>query len=101
MVTRLAPFQRTTDALTKPLPATVNVNALEPAAIEAGDNEEITGAAAGVITENAAPPDTPPPGAGLATVTVADPEAATSAAVIAAASCVALTNVVVRLVPFH
>ena len=45
--------------------------------------------------------ETPPPGAGLDTVTFAVLGAAMSAAVMAALSCVALTKVVVRAVPFH
>ena len=47
------------------------------------------------------PPDNPPPGDGLITVTVAVPEVIRSAAVIAAISCVELTKVVVRFDPFH
>ena len=43
----------------------------------------------------------PPPGAGLTTVTLAVPADAMSAAVIDAVNCVLLTNVVVRLEPFH
>ncbi len=45
--------------------------------------------------------DVPPPGVGFTTVTAAVPAAATSAAVMAAVNCVALTNVVVRALPFH
>ena len=45
--------------------------------------------------------DASPPGAGLKTVTLAVPAAATSAAVIVAVSCVLLTKVVVRSPPFH
>ena len=43
----------------------------------------------------------PPPGAGVTTVTPAVPAVAMSAAVMAAVSCVALTNVVVRALPFQ
>lgn len=43
----------------------------------------------------------PPPGAGLFTETLAVPAIAMSLAGIAAVSCVALTNVVVRWLPFH
>jgi hypothetical protein len=50
---------------------------------------------------NAAPADGPALGGGFTTVTVAIPAAATSVAVIAAVNCVALTNVVVRAVPFQ
>lgn len=45
--------------------------------------------------------DVPPPGVGFTTVTAAVPAAATSAAVMDAVNCVALTNVVVRALPFH
>ena len=45
--------------------------------------------------------DVPPPGVGFTTVIAAVPELAMSAAVIAAVNCVALTNVVVRALPFH
>lgn len=47
------------------------------------------------------PAVTPPPGVGVLTVTVPAPAVAMSAAVIAAVSRVALTNVVVRGAPFH
>ncbi len=50
---------------------------------------------------NAAFPEVPPPGVGLNTVTWAVAAVAMSAAVIAAFTCVALTNVVVRFDPFH
>jgi hypothetical protein len=45
--------------------------------------------------------DMPPPGEGFRTLTLAVPALAISAAVIAAVSCVLLTNVVVRPDPFH
>ena len=45
--------------------------------------------------------EVPPPGPGLATVTLDVPAVATSLAGIAAANCVALTNEVVRALPFH
>lgn len=45
--------------------------------------------------------EVPPPGVGFTTVTAAVPAFAISAAVIAAVSCVALTKVVVRALPFH
>ena len=46
-------------------------------------------------------PEVPPPGGGVKTVTLAEPTAAMSAALIVALSCVGLTKVVVRLTPFH
>jgi hypothetical protein len=45
--------------------------------------------------------EVPPPGVGFTTVMAAVPTAAMSAAVMAAVNCVALTNVVVRALPFH
>ena len=45
--------------------------------------------------------DAPPPGAGLVTVTCAEPTVAISLARIEAVSCVLLTNVVGRVEPFH
>jgi hypothetical protein len=45
--------------------------------------------------------DVPPPGVGFTTVIAAVPDAAMSAAVIAAVNCVELTNVVTRALPFH
>src|SRR5215475_8974070 len=56
--------------------------------------------AAGVIVNDSAP-DCPPPGLGVKTVTDAVPATAMSAAPIAARSCVALTYVVARSLPFH
>jgi hypothetical protein len=50
---------------------------------------------------NAKPLETPPPGAGVLTVTVAVSGDATSATVMAACNCVLLKTVVVRLLPFH
>lgn len=46
-------------------------------------------------------PEVPPPGAGVKTVILAEPTVAMSAALIAALSCVAPTNVVGRLALFH
>src|SRR5262245_23373953 len=45
--------------------------------------------------------ETPPPGAGVNTVTVAEPGTARSLAPIDACNCVALTKVVGRLAPFQ
>src|SRR5207253_3901813 len=53
------------------------------------------------LTLNVRAMDVPPPGAGLNTVTEAVPGVATSVAAMAAVSCVALTNVVVRAAPFQ
>ena len=53
------------------------------------------------VTVNVNGADTPPPGAGVATVTSAVPSAARSLAGIVAFNCVPLTNVVVRFAPFQ
>src|SRR4051812_12040782 len=55
----------------------------------------------GGFTVNVAPFETPPPGAVFSTVTCTFAAAATSAALIAAASCDVLTKLVVRAEPFH
>ena len=52
-----------------------------------------------IVNDN--PLETPPPGAGFATDTVAVPGADRKPAGIAALSSVALTNVVTQFVPFH
>src|SRR5213593_2623569 len=44
VVGRGAPFHCMTDAVTKPLPLTVSVNAAPPAAVWVGNNDEATGA---------------------------------------------------------
>ena len=54
---------------------------------------------AGLFTVKVAVPDVPPPGAGLVTVTLGVPAVATSATVICAVICVALTNAVVFAAP--
>jgi hypothetical protein len=91
------------------------VNAAEPALAEAGESEAIvgTGFAALIVNVNAfeVTPEGGTPCArafaplkitvGVNICTDAVPAAAMSAAVIAAVSCVELTNVVARLLPFH
>jgi hypothetical protein len=101
VVVRLDPFHFTTDPLVNPVPFTVSVNAAVPAVAEAGDNVLIVGTGFAALMTKAEAPDVPPPGVGLNTVTCPVPEVAISAAVIAAVNCVALTNDVVRLLPFH
>ena len=101
VVVRLAPFQLTTDPLRKPVPFTVSVKAAVPAVALDGDSELTVGIGLAALMVNAAFPEVPPPGAGLNTVTWPVPAVPISAAVIAACSCVPLTNVVVRLLPFH
>ena len=99
VVARLLPFHKTNDPATKPLPFTVSVNAAEPAV--ADDGKIPLAAGAGLSIVNVAEVEVPPPGAGLSAVTAAVPAAARSAAGISAVICVALTNVVERLAPFH
>jgi hypothetical protein len=78
---------------------TVSVNAAPPTVALAGVRLVIEGVGLLIVNESA--DDTPPPGDGLATVTLTVPAAEISAAVIAAVTWVLLTNVVVRLDPFH
>jgi hypothetical protein len=82
----------------KPVPFTVSVNAPEPATTPVGESEVNVGV--GLFTRNAGPLAVPPPGVGFVTVIGNDPAAVLmSLAKIAAVSCVAFTNVVVRAVP--
>ena len=99
VVVRSVPFQRTTEPETKFVPVTVKVNPAPPAWALFGDSWVNVGA--GLLTVNVRAEDVPPPGAGVNTVTCAVPAGAMSAAGIAAVSCVPLTNVVVRSVPFQ
>ncbi|HWW18376.1 MAG TPA: hypothetical protein VNY81_07150 [Candidatus Saccharimonadales bacterium] len=55
----------------------------------------------GLLIVKASALDVPPPGAGVATLTIAVPAAAMSAAVIAACKLVLEAEVVVRAFPFH
>src|SRR6266404_66681 len=81
-VVRTAPFQLTVEPLTKPVPVTVSVKAALPAAVLVGDSAARVGDE--LFTVNVCAAEVPPPGAGVTTV-----------------SCVALTNVVVRVAPFQ
>jgi hypothetical protein len=99
VVVRLDPFHCTVELETKFVPLTVSVNAAPPALAIAGLRLDIDGT--GLFTVKVCALELPPPGAGLTTVTLIVPAAAMSAAVIAAVSCVVLTNVVPRLDPFH
>ena len=85
----------------KPVPFTVRVNAALPDVALAGDSELIVGIGLAALIVKTAFPEVPPPGVGLNTVTCAVPAVAMSAAVMAAFICVALTKVVVRLLPFQ
>ena len=99
MVVRFAPFQRTLELGTKPVPLTVSVNPAPPAVIEAKLRLVLAGTGLLIVRVRAL--DVPPPGVELNTVTWAVPDSAMSAAVIAAVNRVEDTYVVVRLDPFH
>src|SRR5205823_1965610 len=99
VVVRAAPFQRTSEAATKFVPVTVSVKAAPPAVPALGASVDSVGT--GALMVNVSAPDVPPPGAGLNTVTEAVPGSARAAPPIAAVSCILLTNVVVRAVPFQ
>src|SRR5206468_3929441 len=95
------------------VPVTVSVKAAPPATKLLGDSELRVGVGFGALIVNVCaldvpppggvtPPDVPAPGRGVAPATAAPPVAARSlAAAIAACSFVLLTNVVVRIPPFH
>ena len=90
VVVRSAPFHRTLDEETKLVPLTVRVNADPPAVAELGERELRAGTglfAAVMVKVN--PPEVPPPGVGLKTVTLAVPAVAISVAGMAAVSWVA------------
>ena len=99
VVVRSLPFQRTTEPLTKFVPVMVRVKLPLPATVVAGLMLLIVGA--GLLMVNVTAPDSPPPGAGLKTVTFAVPAVATSLAGMAAVSWVLETNPVVRSLPFQ
>jgi hypothetical protein len=81
------------------VPVAVSVKPASPPVALVGAMELSVGTGLLIVNVNA--PDVPPPGVGVNTVTDGVPPAAISAAVICAWSCVALTNVVVRLLPFQ
>ena len=83
----------------KPVPVRVNVNAAPPTVVLAGAIEVSVRVDPLIVNDRV--PDVPPPGAGFVTVTLAVPAVAISAAVIAAVTCVALTNVVVLAAPLN
>ena len=99
VVVRFEPFHFTEAPETKLEPLTVSVKPEPPAVPLVGESELIDGR--GLLIVKVDPPDVPPPGVGLKTVTVAVPAVVISLARIDAVSCVLLTNVVVRLEPFH
>ena len=95
----LLPFHWTTDPVTKLVPVMVNLRVDEPAVTLLGESVLKEGAGLFMVKDNAL--EAPPPGVGLNTVTWAAPADATSLAEMEAVSCVALANVVGRLLPFH
>lgn len=97
---RADPFHNTCEEAMNPLPITETLKAVDPKPAEEGRIEAIEGAGFAAIVKEIAL-DVPPPGAGFTTVIAAVPVLARSAAVTAAANCVALTNVVTRLDAFH
>jgi hypothetical protein len=84
VVGRGEPFQRTSDVIAKPVPITDRVKAGPPAGVDAGLRRVTVGLGFPTTIDNVTAFDVPPPGAGLKTVTLADPTAAISAAGIAA-----------------
>jgi hypothetical protein len=94
------PLKLTVVDVTKLVPVTVNVNAAPPAVALVGLIEASVGTGLfAALTLKFTGVEVPPPGAALITVTGNDPAVAMSAAVIAAVTCVALTNVVVLALP--
>ena len=95
VVVRLAPLTRTTEAETKLLPVTVNVNPGLPAVALVG--ELLANDGGGLLTASDTVPEAEPPG--LMTPMARVPAEAMSDAGIVAVSCVLLTKVVVRFAP--
>src|SRR6185295_7429736 len=96
VVGREAPFQRTSEAATKPVPVTVSVSAGPPAKAALGVNPEVAGAGCSIVKARLL--EVPP---AWLTVTVAAPEAAMSEAGINAVIMLLLTNVLGRAAPFQ
>ena len=95
VVVRLEPLTRTTEAETKLLPVTVNVNPAPPAVALLGDMLANDGS--GLLTASDSVPVVEL--SGLITPMARLPVEAMSLVGIAAVSCVALMNVVVRFAP--
>jgi hypothetical protein len=100
VVTRFDPFHCTVELDKNPEPDTVNVKLLLPAPSVEGEMPVIAGVGL-LVTVKLIPPEVPPAGVGLKTVTLAAPEVPRSVLVIAAVSCVELENVVLRAELFH
>ncbi len=94
VVVRAAPFQFTTEPVTKFEPLTVSVKAGPPAVALLGEIELIAGT--GLLMVNVIAFDVPPPGATFTTVTEAVPAVLMSNEGTAAVTLVLLTKVVVK-----
>jgi hypothetical protein len=115
VVASAAPFQCATELAMKFVPVRVNVNPTLPALAEFGESEVSVGTGFAALIVNVNAFDVVPEGApegralpiplktmvGVNTVTDDVPTVAISVAGTAAVNCVAFTNVVVRLPPFH
>src|SRR5437764_14629083 len=99
VVVRAPPFQRTLAPMSNPVPVSVSVNPAPPAVALEGDSAVSVGPPA--LTGRLSAADVPPPGAAVVTVTLAMPGAVRSVPARRSAGLVALTNVVVRVAPFH
>ncbi len=97
VVGRSAPFQRTFEVGTSPLPFTARLKPAEPALIDAGTRLVMMGA--GFTTVTVCEFDVPPPGVGFNTVTKAVPPDAMSLSLTIAVSCAGETKVVSLLEP--
>src|SRR4029077_3420006 len=85
------PLKFTTELWIKPVPFTVSVKAVPPAATVEGFKEAIVGA--GLLIMNDCALEVPPPGVGLVTVTLRGPPATISAAGIVARIFVSVIDV--------
>jgi hypothetical protein len=103
IVGRFKPFHLTTDPCLKFVPVTVSVKPAPPASAEDGLRLVTlgTGLGAGLTIENGSEFESPPPGGGLDTATLAVPGTAISAAVMDARSSERDMNVVLRFELFH
>ena len=99
VVGRSLPFQRTTEAATKPNQKTCRVYAGPPAGAFMGSRKKASGTGLSMATVSGL--DSPPPGMGLNTVTCAVPALAISLARMETVKVVALLTVVVRSAPFQ
>src|SRR5580704_12575151 len=85
VVVSAIPLKFTTEVETKPVPFTVSVKPNPPADALPGDSDVIVGT--GLLTVRVVAVEVPPPGVGLATVTLGVPAVAISPDVIAAVTC--------------